>query len=195
MATEHKGVRDLEVAVSALVQFLGTVRRRVLLQFRWPVEAFIADGTFVGVVLGVHRYDVALQVTGVGALVFTVGTQVGFGLLVRQPVLQQLLLLSKCLEAALTLEGHLFAVLGLDMSLQVGGISRLVVAVEARVRLLAGVRAHVFLQLGGMPEALATFHTDVGEALTMYSQQVAVEQTLFSRLVVTELTLVHLIGL
>lgn len=54
----------------------------MLLQFRRPVEAFTTDGTFVWIVLGVNRYDMAFQVTGVGTFVITVGTMVGLILLV-----------------------------------------------------------------------------------------------------------------
>lgn len=83
MATENKRVCNFEVAVPALVEFLGAMGYRVLLQFRRPVEAFTTDGTFVWIVLGVNRYDMAFQVTGVGTFVITVGTMVGLILLVR----------------------------------------------------------------------------------------------------------------
>lgn len=127
------------------MQFLDTMRRRVLFEFRRPVEAFPTYGTFMGVILSVHRYDVALQVAGVRTLVVTVSTLVGLSLLVCKAMLQQLLLLSKGLEAALTLVGHFFAMLGFDVRLEVGGICRLIVAVEAEVGLFTCVRAHVFL--------------------------------------------------
>lgn len=87
MATENKRVCVFKVAVSALVEFLGAVGDRVLLEFRRPVEAFATDGTLVWIVLGVNRYNMAFQVTGVGALVVTVGTMVGLVLLVCQSVL------------------------------------------------------------------------------------------------------------
>lgn len=83
MATENKGVCDFKVAVPALMDFLSTVGYRVLLQFRWPVEAFPTNGAFVGIVLGMNRYDVTLQVTGVGTFVITVGTMMGLILLMR----------------------------------------------------------------------------------------------------------------
>lgn len=147
MAAEDEGVCDFEVAVPALVEFLSAVRHRVLLELRWPVEALSADRTFVWIVLGVNRYDMAFQVTGVRAFVITVGTMVGLILLVSQSVLHQLLLLCEGLETAFALVRHLFAMLSLDVSFEIGGIGRLVVAVHTGIRLLAGVRAHVFLQL------------------------------------------------
>lgn len=82
MTTENKRVCNFKVAVTALMEFLGAVGYRVLLQFRRPMEAFTTDGTFVWVVLGVNRYDMAFQVTGVGTFVITVGTMVGLILLV-----------------------------------------------------------------------------------------------------------------
>lgn len=87
MAAENEGVCNFEVAVSALVEFLGAVRHGVLLQFRWPVEALSAHRTFMWIVLCVNRYDMAFQVTGVRAFVITVGTMVGLILLVGQSVL------------------------------------------------------------------------------------------------------------
>ena len=81
MATENKRVCNFKVAVSALMEFLGAVRYRMLLQFRRPVEAFPTDSAFVWIVLGVNRYDMAFQVTGVGTFVITVGTMVGLILL------------------------------------------------------------------------------------------------------------------
>ena len=170
------------------------MRQRVLLELRRPVEALAADGALVGIVFGVHRDDVALQVTGVGALVVAVRAVVRLVLLVRERVLQQLLLLGEGLEAALALVGHLLAVLGLDVGLQVRRVRRLVVAVQAGVRLLARVRAHVLLELRRVAEALAALHADVREALAVHGQQVAVEQALLRRLIVTKLALVHLVG-
>lgn len=82
MSTENKRVCNFKVAVPALVEFLGAMRHGVLLQFRRPMEAFSTDGTFVWIVLGVNRYDMAFQVTGVGTFVITVGTMVGLILLV-----------------------------------------------------------------------------------------------------------------
>lgn len=81
MATENKRVCNFKVAVPALMEFLGAMGYRVLLQFRWPVEAFFTDSTFVWIVLGVNRYDMAFQVAGVGTFVVTVGTMVGLILL------------------------------------------------------------------------------------------------------------------
>lgn len=83
MTTENEGIRVFVITVPTLMEFLGTVGHRVLLQLRWSVEAFAADGTFVWVVLGVNGYDMAFQVTGVGTLVITVGTEVGLILFVR----------------------------------------------------------------------------------------------------------------
>lgn len=83
VTTENKRVCVFVIAMSALVEFLGAVRHRVLLQFRWSVEAFTTNGTFVWIVLGVYRYDMAFQVTGVGTFVITVGTMVGLVLLMR----------------------------------------------------------------------------------------------------------------
>lgn len=83
MATENKGVCNFKVAVPALMEFLGAVGHRVLLEFRRPVEAFPTDSAFVRIVLSMNRYDMAFQVTGVGTFVITVGTMVGFILLVR----------------------------------------------------------------------------------------------------------------
>lgn len=83
MATENKRVCYFKVAVPALMEFLGAMGYRVLLEFRRPVEAFSTDGTFVWIVLGVNGYDMALQVAGVRTFVITVGTVVGFILLVR----------------------------------------------------------------------------------------------------------------
>lgn len=194
MATENKRVGNFEVAVAALVEFLGAVGHRVLLQLGRPVEAFTTDGTFVWVVLGVNGDDMALQVTGVGALVVTVGTKVGLILLVRKSVLHQLLLLGEGLETALAFVRHLFAMLRLDVSLEIRGVGRLVVAVKAGVGLLARVRAHVFLQLRGMAEAFSAFHADVGEAFTVDRQQVAIEEPLLGSFIVTELAFVHLVG-
>lgn len=42
------------------------------------MKPFLAHLTLVGEVLGVHRYDVPFEVTGIGALVVTVGALVGF---------------------------------------------------------------------------------------------------------------------
>lgn len=83
--------------------------------------------------------------------------------------------------------------LRLDVGLEIGGIGRLVVAVKAGIRLLARVRAHVFLQLRRMSKAFSTFHTDVGEAFAVNRQQVPVEQPLLGRFIVTELAFMHLV--
>lgn len=84
--------------------------------------------------------------------------------------------------------------LSLDVCFEIGGIGRLVVAVETGVRLLACVRAHVFLQLRRVSKTLSTFHADVGEAFAVDGQQVAIEQPLLGSLIVTELAFVHLGG-
>lgn len=83
MTTENKRVCNFIVAVPALMEFLSAVGYRVLLQFRWPVEAFTTNGTFVWIVLGVNGYDMAFQVAGVGTFMITVGTMVGLIFLVR----------------------------------------------------------------------------------------------------------------
>lgn len=84
--------------------------------------------------------------------------------------------------------------LSLDVCFEVRRIGRLVVAVHTRIRLLAGVRAHVFLQFRGVPKTFPTFHADVRETFAVDGQQVAIEQSLLRRFVVTKLALVHLRG-
>lgn len=84
--------------------------------------------------------------------------------------------------------------LSLDVCLEIRGIGRLVVAVQAGVRLLTRVCAHVFLQLRRVSKAFSTFHTDVGETFTVNSQQVPIEQSLLSSFIVTELAFMHLGG-
>lgn len=83
MATENKGVCNFKVAVPALMELLGAMGYRVLLEFRRPMEAFPTDSTFVWIVFSVNRNDMALQVTGIGTFVVTVGTMVGLILLMR----------------------------------------------------------------------------------------------------------------
>lgn len=83
--------------------------------------------------------------------------------------------------------------LSFDVCLEIGGIGRLVVAVQAGVGLLARVRAHVFLQLRRVSKAFSTLHTDVGKALTVDGQQVPVEQPLLGRFIFTELAFMHLV--
>lgn len=82
--------------------------------------------------------------------------------------------------------------LSFDVRLEIRRISRLVVAVQAGVRLLACVCAHVFLQLRRVSKAFSTFHTNVGEAFAVNSQQVPIEQSLLSSFIVTELAFMHL---
>lgn len=83
MTTENKGICIFVITVPTLMEFLGAMGYRVLLQFRWSVETFATDGTFVWIVLGVNRYDMAFQVAGIGTFVITVGTKVGLILFVR----------------------------------------------------------------------------------------------------------------
>lgn len=83
VTAENKGICIFVVTMPTLMEFLGSMRHRVLLQFRRSVEAFPTNGTFVWIVLGVNRYDMAFQVTGIGTFVITVGTKVGLILFVR----------------------------------------------------------------------------------------------------------------
>lgn len=145
VAAEYEWVGDLEVAVATLVQFLGFVRCRVFLKLGWPVEAFPAYGALVRVVFSVHGNDVPFQVTGVGAAMLAVAALVSASVLVCRGVLSQLVLLGEGLAAALAAERQLAAVLCFHVRLQVGRVGRFVIAVQARVRLLASVCAHVFL--------------------------------------------------
>lgn len=145
MAAENERVCDLEVAVAALVQFLGFMRRRVFLKLGRPVEAFPADGAFMRVVFSVHGNDMPFKVTRVGAAMVAVTALVSPSVLVCGRVLRQLVLLAEGLAAALAVERQLAAVLRFHVRLQVRRVGRFVIAVHARVRLLAGVRAHVFL--------------------------------------------------
>ncbi len=145
MAAENERVCDLEIAVAALVQFLGFMRRRVFLKLGRPVEAFPADGAFMRVVFSVHGNDMPLQVAGVGAAMIAVAALVSPSVLVRSRMLRQLVFLAEGLAAALAVKRQFATVLRLHMCLKIGRVGRFVIAVHARVRLLAGVRAHVFL--------------------------------------------------
>lgn len=87
MPAEHERISDLKVAVAALVQFLGFVRRGVFLKLGRPVEAFPADGALVRIVFSVHGNDVPFQVAGVGAAMVAVVALVSASVLVRRGVL------------------------------------------------------------------------------------------------------------
>lgn len=81
------------------------------------MEAFFAHIALVWKVLGVHRDDVALQVTRIGALVLTVRALVSLVALEGLHVLLQVLVISKRLWAVSTLKWQLSTMLALYMSL------------------------------------------------------------------------------
>ncbi len=86
-----------------------------------------------------------LQVAGVGAAMVAVVALVSPSVLVRSRMLRQLVFLTEGLAAALAAKRQFTTVLRLHVRLQIGRVGRFVITVHARVRLLAGVRAHVFL--------------------------------------------------
>lgn len=120
MAAENERVCDLKVAVAALVQFLGFMRRRVFLKLGRPVEAFPADGAFMRVVFRVHGNDVPLKVAGVGAAMVAVAALVSPSVLVRSRMLRQLVFLTEGLAAALAAKRQFATVLRLHVRLQIG---------------------------------------------------------------------------
>lgn len=145
VAAKDKGVGDLKVAVTTLMQFLGFVRRRVFLKLGRPMEAFSADGAFVRVVLSVHGNNVPFKVAGVGTAMVAVAALVPSSVLVRRRVLRQLLLFAEGLTATLAAERQFATVFRFHVRLQVRRVRRFIIAVRARIRLFPGVRPHVFL--------------------------------------------------
>lgn len=81
------------------------------------MEAFFTHVAFVWKVLGMHRDDVALQVTRIGALVLTVWALVSLVALEDLHVPLQVLVIGKRLWAVSTLERELSTMLALYMSL------------------------------------------------------------------------------
>lgn len=134
----------------------------------------------------------SLQVTGVGALVVTVGTLVSLMPLEELGVLLQLLLVGKGLGTVLTFKGQVGAVFGFDVCFQVGLVSTPEHAVLTLVWLFPRVGPHVLFQLRGVAEALPALHTHMREVLAMDCQQVPVEQPLLCSLIVTIFALVEL---
>lgn len=81
------------------------------------MEAFFAHVALVWKVLSVHRDDVALQVTRIGALVLTVWALVSLVALEDVHVPLQVLVVSERLRAVSTLKRQLSAMLALYVSL------------------------------------------------------------------------------
>lgn len=147
VAAEYERVRRLEVTVAALVQPGTFVSLCMFFELRGPVESLLTHITLVREVFGVHRDNVALQVTGVGALVLAVRTLVRLVALEDLHVPLQLPLVREGLGAVSTLEGQLSAVLTLYVGLQVGLVGTAELTVLAVVRLLTCVGPHVLLEL------------------------------------------------
>lgn len=190
--TEYKRIGRFEVTVPTLVDLFPFMGLAMLFELRGPVEAFLTHLTLVGKILGVHRNDVSLQVTGVGALVVTVGTLVSLMPLEELRVLLQLLLVGEGLGTVLTFKGQVGAVFGFDVSFQVGLVSTPEHTVLTLVWLFPRVGPHVLFQLRGVAEALPALHAHMREVLAMDCEQVPVEEPLLCSLIVTIFALVEL---
>lgn len=117
MATQGKSIGSVEVTMSTLVHFVAFVRLSVFLQFRGPVEAFLAYVTLMREVLGVNRDNVSLKVTGVSALVLTVRTLVGLVALHHFYMTLEFASVGVSLGTVVALEWQIGPVLALDVSL------------------------------------------------------------------------------
>lgn len=145
VSAQHKRVRNLELAMPALMHLFTPVCSFMLFKLGGPMEALLTDFTLVGIILGVHRDNMPFQVTRVRAFVVTMQALMTFALLMQDDMCLQIFRVCKCLEADLTLKWHFLAVLCLNMGLQIGGVSRFVVTILTNIWLLAGVSAHVLL--------------------------------------------------
>lgn len=103
--------------MSTLVHFVAFVRLSMFLQFRGPVEAFLAYVTLMREVLGVNRDNMSFKVTGVSALVLTVWTLVGLVALHHFYMTLEFTSISVSLGTVVALEWQIGPVLALDVSL------------------------------------------------------------------------------
>lgn len=156
------------------------------------MKAFFTHVALVRKVLGVHRDDVALQVTRIGALVLTVWALVSLVALEDIHVPLQIFVISKRLWAVSTLKRELSTMLALYMSLQVGWVSTAEVATLAAVGLLTRVSPHVLLELRWMAKTLSTLCANMCKGFAVHSQQMPIEQALLSRLIFAVFALVQL---